>query len=745
MIHTNRIVTVGEQESVVDRPIVLYRGDREVEIEFTLVGNEFMFSTEGNVIKSTNASHGQLVLNTPSGENMFSALAECHDGKVVFVVTKEMIDELIETGFYSFQVRLYDSEEMRSRVTIPPVMNGFDIRNPIAAEDETNVVDVGLVDYSRIVKDQSNEEIPTFDWNGNYNKTDWEHHDVITENKMNKIEDAIYTFNDKLLNSDMTWMKKIKDMETKHQNDVNTLNNKDKQLGDEIDEVNRTINNRIDKLEVDVNVGDVAWKNEIEERVIRELETVNEQLEYITKKIIYPHSSWESELLESFKSNTNIKMIGNFECNSMISFTNIIDSTIEVVGEIKVRRSNNSNDQLFVFNNCSELELVLNVDCNKAETISSEYYPMVSFINCENIVVTTSKFKNAPHTTLGFAKSKNCIIKDSNFINFYDSGLNIGEGSINCIVKNNSFSCPDGLMNYGSHALNIYSRGAHTFGHLVSGNNFYDIQSTAIQLTGRIDSDGNELLDVTECIIESNIINFFGHNGVKLDGTGKNIKINNNIFKNANKRPDGTVLNNNCYGIFTSGQAGRAYSVDAEGNYFEDCGQYALRFQADTGDIMGYINFKNNICINSPIYITHNSKVDTVNIDGNRIIQGSVLITNGLNTSNIRNINITNNLLKNYNENGYCIYFINNGCLRFTNNTIETLYVSKNPGYIGYLSSTNTIVENNNVINIGGSDNKIRTVTGIIETCIFNGNINMDLYNQNDITTRYIKDYIKII
>ena len=274
MIHTNRIVTVGEQESVIDRPIVLYRGDREVEIEFTLVGNEFMFSTEGNVIKSTNASHGQLVLNTPSGENMFSALAECHDGKVVFVVTKEMIDELIETGFYSFQVRLYDSEEMRSRVTIPPVMNGFDIRNPIAAEDETNVVDAGLVDYSRIVKDQSNEEIPTFDWNGNYNKTDWEHHDVITENKMNKIEDAIYSFNDKLLNSDITYMKKIKDMETKHQNDVNSLNTKDKQLGDEIDEVNRTINNRIDKLEVDVNVGDVAWKNEVEERVRGPLEGI---------------------------------------------------------------------------------------------------------------------------------------------------------------------------------------------------------------------------------------------------------------------------------------------------------------------------------------------------------------------------------------------------------------------------------------------------------------------------------------
>ena len=314
MIHTNRIVTVGEQESVIDRPIVLYRGDREVEIEFTLVGNEFMFSTEGNVIKSTNASHGQLVLNTPSGENMFSALAECHDGKVVFVVTKEMIDELIETGFYSFQVRLYDSEEMRSRVTIPPVMNGFDIRNPIAAEDETNVVDVGLVDYSRIVKDQSNEEVPTFDWNGNYNKTDWEHHDVITENKMNKIEDAIYSFNDKLLNSDMTYMKKIKDMETKHQNDVNKLNTKDKQLGDEIDEVNRTINNRIDKLEVDVNVGDVAWKNETEEFIESELVDVVHRANYINVdkyEYLVENNDWTLAVQTALNENNKIVITEN--------------------------------------------------------------------------------------------------------------------------------------------------------------------------------------------------------------------------------------------------------------------------------------------------------------------------------------------------------------------------------------------------------------------------------------------------
>lgn len=264
MIHTNRIVTVGEQECIIDRPIVLYRGDREVEIEFTLVGNEFMFSEDGNVIKSVNASHGQLVLNTPSGEHMFSELAECHEGKVVFVVTKEMIDEFIEMGFYSFQIRLYDSAEMKSRVTIPPVMNGFDIRNPIAAEDETNVVDQGIVDYARIFKDQSNEELPTFDWQGNYNKTEWVHHDVITENKMNKIEDALYSINANIKESDVVMLntldqvKKDADKYVKeHMAEVEA----------DVDEFERNLNTGVEQFKIDTNAAMTAHKNEVSEVV----------------------------------------------------------------------------------------------------------------------------------------------------------------------------------------------------------------------------------------------------------------------------------------------------------------------------------------------------------------------------------------------------------------------------------------------------------------------------------------------
>ena len=207
MIHTIRTVAVGDRESKIDSPIILYRGDREVEVEFTINGSKFTFTNGGNVIKSTNATHGQLVINTPTGENMFSEVTECHDGKVVFVITKEMIDELIEVGFYSFQIRLFDESQV-SRVTIPPVLKGIDIRNPIAAEDETNVVDIGLVDYAVVVKDEF-EDLSTFLPDRNYNKTNWESKDVISSAKLNKIEDALYNINSNMEATDLALLNKI--------------------------------------------------------------------------------------------------------------------------------------------------------------------------------------------------------------------------------------------------------------------------------------------------------------------------------------------------------------------------------------------------------------------------------------------------------------------------------------------------------------------------------------------------------
>lgn len=269
MIHTSRTVTVGKTESIINEPIVLYRGDREVEVEFAIVGSKFTFTNGGNVIQSTNATHGQLVVDTPTGENMFSEVTECHEGKVIFTITKEMIDELAEVGLYSFQIRLFDESQV-SRVTIPPVYQGIEIRHPMAAEDETDLVDIGLVDYS-VVRKNDYENVATFLPNGDYNKTNWEEHDVISRDRLNKVEDALYEINKSTEGLYPTFQNQYDEFSAKVDKDVKAYK---EEMEDEVEQFERDMTQAFGEFKVDYE-DDMYDRMDVVEG---ELEEVNVQL-----------------------------------------------------------------------------------------------------------------------------------------------------------------------------------------------------------------------------------------------------------------------------------------------------------------------------------------------------------------------------------------------------------------------------------------------------------------------------------
>ena len=141
MIFTDRTVIVQKGISSINDTIVLYRGDKNVEIRFTLSeGSPFRYGSGAspNIIEKTEAAYGQLVIKTPNGlPAIFSEVAPTNEGKIVFKITGEMIDEIDEVGNYSFQIRLFD-ENKNSRVTLPEVNSGIEIREPIASEDTSS-------------------------------------------------------------------------------------------------------------------------------------------------------------------------------------------------------------------------------------------------------------------------------------------------------------------------------------------------------------------------------------------------------------------------------------------------------------------------------------------------------------------------------------------------------------------------------------------------------------------------------
>lgn len=201
MIFTERKVTVNNDTASIDKNIVLFRGDREVEIRFTVIYNVFKYrKNDGiNLIEDVNATYGQLVIQNDATTNpILSNITPTENGIVIFKFTKEMIDEIPEVGTYDFQIRLFDDTQT-SRITTPIVDNGIIIKEPLSVE-ETSSNEVGVATVNSAVISTS-IPLEVFDEDGKYIETTWADKMLITDVRLNKIEQGITGVNQKAVNA----------------------------------------------------------------------------------------------------------------------------------------------------------------------------------------------------------------------------------------------------------------------------------------------------------------------------------------------------------------------------------------------------------------------------------------------------------------------------------------------------------------------------------------------------------------
>ena len=185
MIYATVNMTIGDYSSTCDNKILLYRGDKNVEIRIVMKGNKF------TVLDST---YAQMIIRRPSATSVFSEPAPIQNDTVVFVITEDMIDELKEIGEYTFQVRLYDNT-MTARATLPPCNSALIIERPIAVEGEA-AVNLAMVNDSAVMPAADVDEEEIFTEDNKYNRTIWVDGDLITDARLNKIEDALYYINE---------------------------------------------------------------------------------------------------------------------------------------------------------------------------------------------------------------------------------------------------------------------------------------------------------------------------------------------------------------------------------------------------------------------------------------------------------------------------------------------------------------------------------------------------------------------
>ena len=199
MIFSKRKITITGDKASIDKQVVLYRGDREIEIQFEIVYEVIKYRTS-NTIEDVNASFGQLVIQNNSAPTpIVTDISPTSEGVVIFKFTKEMIDEISELGEYSFQIRLFDDTQT-SRITTPIIENGIMIKEPLSiyeGDSKGGSAEVGLA-LAGTAKAQQEEYLAPFDELGNYNETTWATGDIITSGKLNKLEDGITGVNQKV-------------------------------------------------------------------------------------------------------------------------------------------------------------------------------------------------------------------------------------------------------------------------------------------------------------------------------------------------------------------------------------------------------------------------------------------------------------------------------------------------------------------------------------------------------------------
>ena len=316
MIYATVNLLIREEECICDKVITLYRGDKNVQIRFVLEDNKF------TIVDTT---YAQMVIHRPHSDSIFTEISLMENNTFILTVTDDMIDELVEIGTYQFQIRLYDND-MRARVTLPPCNKALIIERPIVEGGES-FVNVSRINDSTVVS--INEYLDVFDENGDYAKTTWLDGDIITDVRLNKIEDALYDINKKTENNSKM-DEVIEDIETIY-SDIEVMKgeiNEDiESIYSNVEVMKGEINEDIETIYSDIE----SMENEINTNINAEIESINASIEsiigFVDKPPIYIQPTFDliaSVYNVEHDKDTNVTLTPNFVQNDAGEVTHFI-------------------------------------------------------------------------------------------------------------------------------------------------------------------------------------------------------------------------------------------------------------------------------------------------------------------------------------------------------------------------------------------------------------------------------------
>ena len=228
MIYTDCTIKMNGNAAVPDRNLFIFKGGQNISINFKIVNNSYNLTKadEDDILKRTGAN--AVIIKIKRREGGYNGISEeipVIDGVVTLELTQEIIECML-VGDYDYEFTLLDAES-NSIMTLPTIKSLFHVKDKIfehghPLDTPGSTLNVALCNVSIAafgLRDGIDEGTP-FDEEGNYNQTIWLDGDLITDIRLNKIEEAIYEVNDEIKNFDFIDDVMINEEETTSSNTV---------------------------------------------------------------------------------------------------------------------------------------------------------------------------------------------------------------------------------------------------------------------------------------------------------------------------------------------------------------------------------------------------------------------------------------------------------------------------------------------------------------------------------------------
>ena len=186
-ITTDCKLTVSKNTAKLDEEIFLYKNDRNIKLLIEIVDNKYRYKSDdlSKLLVKYKASYAQVKWYKNAEVKKEFPIQATDDGKVVFVIEGELINEDTELGDYDLQLRLLN-ESQESIRSLPIIKGAVHILKPLFEEGDIAIVNSAIADVSMLSLD--GDAIDTYNSDGTYNQTNWGNGDVISSAKLNKLE-----------------------------------------------------------------------------------------------------------------------------------------------------------------------------------------------------------------------------------------------------------------------------------------------------------------------------------------------------------------------------------------------------------------------------------------------------------------------------------------------------------------------------------------------------------------------------